>query len=112
MPGYAHHMPTVARLALAQSTKGANEGIRAEMQGNKVETKVLEPLLEPLAGIPICAGTLCWTLLEPPFCAGTLRLAGTPAGTPLSAPDPLLEPTFVRFSPFLEIQHSVWHFTT
>ena len=64
------------------------------------------PLLEPLSALEPSAGTL----LEPPFCAGTL--AGTPAGTPLSALEPLLQPTFVRFSSFLEIQHSMWPFTT
>ena len=39
----------------------------AEMQGNNGETKVLEPLLEPLAGAPFCAGTLCWNLVGTPF---------------------------------------------
>ena len=48
--------------------------------------------------------------VEPPFCAGTPT--GTRAGTPLSALERLLEPTFVRFWSFLEIQHSVSPFTT
>ena len=52
----------------------------AEMQGNKGETKVLEPLLEPLAGTPFCAGTRGWnSCWNPPFCAGI------PAGTHLCA---------------------------
>ena len=78
----------------------------AEMQGKKGETKVLEPLLEPLSALEPFAGTL----LETPFCAGTP--AGTPTGTPLSALERLLEPTFVHFWSFSEIQHSVWPFTT
>ena len=32
------------------------------MQRNNVETKVLEPLLERLAGTPLCARTICWNL--------------------------------------------------
>ena len=93
--------PTAARVALVWSTKWANKGIGAEMQGNKVKDRccmesLLEPLLKPL--------------VEPPFCAGTP--AGTLAGTPLSALEPLLEPTFVRFWSFLGIRHSVWPFTT
>ena len=56
------------------------------------------PLLEPLSVLEPSAGTL----LEPTF----------GAGTPLSALEPLLEPTFMRFWSFLEIQHSVWPFTT
>ena len=80
-----------ARAAVVQSTKKANKGMWAEMQGNNGETKVLKPLLEPLAGTPLCAGTHCWNV----------------AGTPLSALEPLLEPTFVRFWSFLGIQRSV-----
>ena len=79
-------------------------------KGTKVKRRCWNPcwnpLLEPLLALEPSAGTL----LEPPFCVGTL--AGTPAGTPLSALEPLPEPTFVRFSSFLEIQHSVWPFTT
>ena len=60
------------------------------------------PLMEPLSALELCARTL----MEPPLCAGT------PAGTPLFPPEPLLEPTFVRFWSFLTIQHSVWPFTT
>ena len=68
-------VPTAARAALAQSTKGANKGIGAKMQGHKGETKELKPLLEPRFPLESAAGTL----VEPPF------WAGTPAGTPLSA---------------------------
>ena len=64
------------------------------------------PLLEPISALEPSAGTL----LERPFCAGTF--AGTLVGTPLSALEPLLQATFVRFWSFLEIQHSVWPFTT
>ena len=64
------------------------------------------PLLVPLFALEPCARTL----LEPPFCARTL--AETPAGTPLSALEPLLEPIFLRFWAFLGIERSVWPFTT
>ena len=60
-------MPTAARVALVQLTKGGNKGMRAETQGNNGETKVLEPLLDPLAETPLCAGTLCWNLGRTPF---------------------------------------------
>ena len=60
-------MPTAAWATLVQSTKGANKGMWAEMQGNNGETKVLEPLLKPLAGTPLCVGTLCWNLAGTPF---------------------------------------------
>ena len=56
-----------ARAALALSTKGANKGICAELQGDKGETKVLEPLLGPLAGTPFCGGTFYWNLARTPF---------------------------------------------
>ena len=76
------------------------------MQGNKGETKAWEPLLEPLSVLERSVGTL----LEPHFCAGTP--IGILVGTPFSALEPLMEPTFVRFCSFLEIQHGVWPFTT
>ena len=53
------------------------------------------PLLERLAEPPCALEPYARTLLEPPFCAATP--VGTPARTPLSALETLLEPTFVRF---------------
>ena len=65
--------------------------------------------------MPFLAPLVDWTkaaraAVEPPFCARTS--AGTPARTPLSTLEPLMEPTFVRFWSFLGIQHTVWPFTT
>ena len=100
-----------------------------EMQWNNGETKVLEPLLEPLAKTPLGTGTLysnlagtpfqrwnpCWnplveplsalkpfagTLLEPSFCARTC--AGTPAGIPFLRWSPCCNPPLCAFGHFWE----------
>ena len=83
--------------------RGPTKACGLKCKGTKVKQRCWNPcwnpLLEPLSALEPSAATL----LEPPFCAGIP--ARSPAGTPLSALEPLLEPTFVRFSSFLENQH-------